>query len=208
MQEVVRAVSESHVQRRAQETRISLIDSLKIGQSVGWSRLLRLYRPSIVFWARRNGVSVSDLDDVCQDVCRVVTERIDEFRRHQIGSFRCWLREITRRVCLEQARTCPRSLCGSGGSEALLRLRELPEMEFSEDDPQEQIADLLERTVALIRSEFSECDWQVYSLLSYDQQSPRQVATALQLSEANVRQVKSRIYRRLREELGDVRRQN
>src|SRR2546421_650867 len=86
-------------------TRASLVDRLRGSDQDGWRRLVVLYRPLLWHWARRAGVDGQDCDDVCQDVFRVVAERIGSFRLgERVGSFRAWLRAITRNVCREQGR--------------------------------------------------------------------------------------------------------
>ena len=75
----------------------------------------------------------------------------------------------------------------------------------ADEDPPGLVADLLRRAVALVRGEFSDAHWAVFERLAFDGKSPAGVGAELGLSEVNVRAIKSRIYRRLREELGDAR---
>jgi RNA polymerase sigma-70 factor (ECF subfamily) len=183
-------------------TRASLIDRLQSADPAGWERLVELYRPLLWHWARRAGVPPQDIDDVCQDVFRVVAVRIGSFRLGgRTGSFRAWLRGITRNVCRERARADERA---AGGTDAAARLYEVADPAAADTDPPELVADLLRRTVGLVRGEFSAAHWQVFERLAFDGRTPAEAAAELGLTEVNVRAIKSRIYRRLREELGDL----
>ena len=83
-------------------TRISLIERLQASHPSGWEQLINLYRPLLFHWTKRAGMNIQDFDDVCPDVFRVVTQRIEGFQRgERMGSFRAWLREITRNICME-----------------------------------------------------------------------------------------------------------
>jgi RNA polymerase sigma-70 factor, ECF subfamily len=186
-------------------TRASLIDRLQAGDPDGWGRLVSLYGPLVAHWARRAGVPSQDQDDVCQDLFRVVTKRIGTFQlgEHR-GSFRAWLRNITRNVCRERARADVPALRAAGGTNAGLQLHEVADPATDEADPPELVADLHRRTLALVRGEFSPAHWQVFERLTFDGRTAAEVAAELELTTVNVRAIKSRIYRRLREELGDL----
>lgn len=185
-------------------TRASLIDRLRASDPTGWGRMIELYRPLLWHWARRAGVAPQDFDDVCQDVFRVVARRIGSFRlAGRPGSFRAWLRGITRNVCREHLRHHGPSPRAAGGAAAAARLREVADPAGGED-PSELVADLFRRTIAVVRGEFSDGHWAVFERLTFGGRTPAEVAAELRLSAANVRAIKSRIYRRLREELGDV----
>lgn len=186
-------------------TRPSLIDRLRSADPTGWERLVELYRPLVWHWARTWGVRPPDCEDVGQDVFRVVVERITSFRlgdRH--GSFRAWLREITRNVCRERRRSNGPVERASGGTDAVIWLNAVAEHTAEDDDPPELKADLYRRALALVRETVSERDWVVFQRHVLDEQPSAQVAAELALTVENVRTIKSRILRRLREELGDV----
>ena len=60
---------------------------------------------------------------------------------------------------------------------------------------------LSHRTLALIRGDFEERTWTAFWRTVVDGRFPRDVAEELQISVASVYQAKSRVLRRLREEL-------
>ena len=186
-------------------TRESLIERLQASDPSGWEQLINLYRPLLFHWTKRAGVNIQDFDDVCQDVFCVVAQRIEGFQRgERMGSFRAWLREITRNICMELFRKERRVLQGVGGTSAAIVLQEIVDPHSGETDPSELVTDLLRRTIALVRGEFSNTHWAVFEKLTFEGCTPAEIAADLRLTDVNVRAIKSRIYRRLREELGDI----
>jgi len=189
--------------RPSEATHRSLIERLKSADSEGWDRLVTLYRPLIWHWARQEGIPPQDFEDIRQDVFRVVVERIGTFELgERFGSFRAWLKGITHNICRERARrnAGPR---GVGGTEAAIRLNEAADP-ANDDDPPDLVAGLIRQATALVRGEFSDLHWAVFERLVFQFRSTAEVAAELGQTEVNVRAIKSRIYRRLREELGDV----
>lgn len=184
-----------------------MIELVKAGDPSGWDRFILLYRRLIEYWARTKGTSEQDLDDVCQEVFRVMAIRLEEFRlRDRTGSFRKWLRTITGYVCQEQHRKKRKIAGAQGGTEALLHLQNMADPLLDEpdadEDPADLVTDLIRRAVELVRSETTTRDWSVVEMLVFEDRSPQEVAEHLGLSTANVRKIKSRFLRRLRVELG------
>ena len=58
-----------------------------------WRRLDAAYRPLLLGWAARAGVGGA-AEDVVQDVMVAVVERVGEFEHRGPGAFRAWLRGI------------------------------------------------------------------------------------------------------------------
>jgi RNA polymerase sigma-70 factor (ECF subfamily) len=72
------------------------------------------------------------------------------------------------------------------------------------EDPPEQVTGLYHRALELVRGEFEERTWQMFWQTVVDGRTPADVAADLGVSAAAVRQAKSRVLRRLKEEAGDV----
>ena len=200
MSELPAAPSVSH----GYATRASLIARLHGSDPAGWERLVGLYRPLLWHWARQGGVKPQDYDDVCQDVFKVVTVRIGSFTLgERRGSFRAWLRAIIQNVCRERARTGGVEGRAAGGTEAGTFLREVVDPAARDDDPPELISELVRGVLVVVRREFSDVHWRVFERLTFDGRPPAEVAVETGLTVVNVRAIKSRIRRRLHEELGD-----
>ena len=95
---------------------------------------------------------------------------------------------------------------GEGGSEALVRLLELPDdddgADLSEGDA--EVTALYRRALDQVRCQFEERTWRAFWKVAIEDRSPADVATELGLSPNGVRQAKSRVLRRLKEELGEL----
>jgi DNA-directed RNA polymerase specialized sigma24 family protein len=63
---------------------------------------------------------------------------------------------------------------------------------------------MLAQTLETIRGEIEPRTWQAFSLLMLEGQPPDEVAGQLGISAGALRQIKYRILRRLRQELGDA----
>ena len=74
------------------------------------------------------------------------------------------------------------------------------------DEPTEslQLQELTQRALVQVRSEFEERTWQAFWRSIVDGIDSAQVADELGMTAATVRQYRSRILRRLRQQLGDV----
>jgi RNA polymerase sigma-70 factor (ECF subfamily) len=190
-------------------TSLSLLQRARTGDQVAWERLVNLYAPLVNYWCRRLGVqTAADADDVGQEVFQLAFARINEFRRAQAGhTLRGWLRGITRNKVLEFYRRSNHQPQGVGGSTIHQQIQQVADSEVAladDADDAEIVNDLYCRALELVRHEFEATTWQAFWRTTVDGQRPVDVAAELSLSPAAVRMAKSRVLRRIREELGDV----
>jgi RNA polymerase sigma-70 factor (ECF subfamily) len=140
-------------------------------------------------------------------VFQVAAGRIGDFRRDRPGdTFRGWLRGITRWKARDHHRDAGNEPAAVGGSTAMVRLQDLAD-ELSaddEEDPPSEIAGLLRRALELVRAEFEPTTWRAFLLTAVDNRPAPEAALELGLSPAAIRQAKSRVLRRIRQELGDL----
>jgi RNA polymerase sigma-70 factor (ECF subfamily) len=188
-------------------TSLSLLQRIKNGDNSGWQRVVELYSPLARHWCRRWGVEGADADDVLQEVFRSAAESIASFRRDRDGdTFRGWLRAITRHRALAFCRNRDRRQAAAGGSEAQQRLYEIPERDDAVSDPEEaeHFSALVHRALSQLRGEFEPRSWQAFWRTAVDDQPSTAVASELGMTANAVRMAKSRVLRRLREELGEL----
>jgi RNA polymerase sigma-70 factor (ECF subfamily) len=189
-------------------TSLSLLQRIRNGDELGWRRVVELYSPLVYHWCRRWGVEGADADDLLQEVFHGAAQGIGSFRRDRASdTFRGWLRGITHHKVLAFWRGRDRHPEPPGGSDALHRLHEIPapDADLAEDaEEQEQSSALFHRALSLLRSEFEPRTWQAFWRVTVDNQSSADVAGELGMSANAVRMAKSRVLRRLREELGDL----
>jgi RNA polymerase sigma-70 factor, ECF subfamily len=186
-------------------TSLTLLQRLQSNDADAWERLVRLYRPLVVYWCGRSGVSGADADDVVQEVFQTAAAKLPEFRRDRPGdTFRGWLRGITRNLLLAHGRKLARQTVGTGGTDAHLRLNEIAEPEATDEDPPAAVNELYLRALEQVRGEFEERTWKAFLRTAVDGRTAVEAAAEFGLTSAAVRQAKSRVLRRLRQELGEL----
>jgi RNA polymerase sigma-70 factor (ECF subfamily) len=186
----------------------SLLDRLQRDEAAAWDRLVDLYAPRVYRWCRWWDLPEQETADVMQDVFHAVAAHVAGFRRERAGdTFRGWLRTITRNKVRDHFRRLGREPGGAGGTEAQLRFARLPDARPADDDesgggPSDR--GLFGRALELIRGEFEARTWRAFWLTAVEDRSPREAAAELGMSPGAVRVAKSRVLRRLREELGEL----
>lgn len=89
----------------------------------------------------------------------------------------------------------------------MMRLAEIPAQmleERSEAEVREELRQLHARAMEIIRAEFEQATWVAFREVVIEQRKPADVAAELGITLNAVYLAKSRILRRLREELGDA----
>jgi RNA polymerase sigma-70 factor (ECF subfamily) len=189
-----------------QTTPLSLLERARARDSDAWGRLVALYRPLILFWCGRQGVAEGDLEDVAQEVLAAVSRDLATFRRDRPSdSFRGWLRVVTRNQVLVHFRRNQGRPVAEGGSDALWRMQAVADPLAGDDEEEkEQMNRLYREGVNQIRREFEESTWRAFWRTAIDLRPPDTLTEELGMSSAAIRQAKSRVLRRLKQELGDV----
>ena len=188
------------------DTSLTLLRRLRANEPDAWHVFVRLYTPLLYHWCVRSGVQGADADDVLQEVFRATAARLETFRRDRQGdTFRGWLRVVTRNMILLHFRRSGRQARGSGGTDALVKLQEVPDdAGLSEADDEAEMDGLRWRALEIVRGEFEERTWQMFWLTFVDDRSPVDVAPELGVTPAAVRKAKSRVLHRLKEEFADL----
>ncbi len=184
-----------------------LLDRLKADDAQAWDRLIVLYAPLVYRWCRRWDLRDQDISDILQDVFQAVAAHIATFRKERAGdTFRGWLRTIARNKVQDHFRKLAGEPEGVGGTDAQTRLTSLAAASPADDeDSPDETAErlLLSRGLSLIRDDFEDRTWKAFWATTVDGRDTKDVAADLQMSPGAVRVAKSRVLRRLREELGE-----
>ena len=195
-------VHNRHMSTFVESTSSGLIERVRQQEPVAWQRLVRLYGPLVYSWCRRFGVPQTDAADVFQEVFRAVHSHIADFRRDEPGhAFRGWLWTITRNKIRDHFRRAAKRPQAAGGTRAMMQLlgwAEDASSVFGEAPPSSSILAGME----IVQAEFEERTWQAFWRTTVDGMPTAQVAEELGISVNAVRLAKSRVLRRLREQLG------
>jgi RNA polymerase sigma-70 factor (ECF subfamily) len=172
---------------------------------LAWQRLTDVYGPLVYHWCRRASLQANDAADVMQEVFQAVFQSLDRFQKTRPeDTFRGWLWTITRNKIRDYYRAHSDQPAAQGGSSAQHWLQQFTDDGVSSpDEPagQPQPSWLAHRAVALLHSDFEESTWRAFWLTAVEQQPAAAVAQQLDISLAAVYKAKSRVLRRLREEL-------
>ncbi|XZE55198.1 RNA polymerase sigma factor [Planctomycetaceae bacterium SH139] len=205
---------------RSGATRLSLISRARARQADAWCELIDLYGPLVAHWSRRCGFDSHASADCVQEVFAAVYKSLGSYQaRCRAGSFRGWLWTITANKIRDRLRAQRPHDRARGGSSALLGLQsivdphdpqdselETPEPRVPESEPtsNDDLRSLMSRAMEQVRAEFEEKTWQIFIRSVVDQQSTQGVAEQFGVTPATVRKVRSRVMRRLRQQMGDI----
>jgi RNA polymerase sigma-70 factor (ECF subfamily) len=186
-------------------TSTSLLHKATAKEPDAWRRLVTMYSPLVTYWCRQGGLPDSEIPDVAQDIFAAVASSLEKFQKDRPGvTFRAWMRGIARHKITDQLRR--HREFAEGGTDALQRMQEVPGpeagVELSESG--DEVASLYQRALTLVRNEFEERNWMAFWRVAVENQTPAEVAAELGMTPNAVRQAKSRILRRVKEEVGDL----
>jgi RNA polymerase sigma-70 factor (ECF subfamily) len=200
------AVGEDGKAGAGQPTPLSLLERVRSNDADAWRRLMELYRPLVLFWCTRGGVAVDDAEDVAQGVFAAAAADLCGFRRDRPGdTFRGWLRVVTRNQVALHFRRNRDHVAAEGGSGAWEKLASVADpLAVAGEDEQAEVNQLHRRAVDHVRGEFEERTWQAFWMTAVDGRSPGDLAAELGMTPTAIRQAKSRVLRRLKQEMGEL----
>ncbi len=183
-------------------TSLSLLQRLKRrNEPAAWKRFVELYAPLIYHWGKGQGLSAQDAADLVQDVLTLLVEKLPRFQYDPTKKFRGWLRPIqVNRARDYQRRHSHRPITGAEATLQLAATADSVDL-FAKA---EYRAYLVHRAFELMRSEFPERTWRACWLQVIEERSAAEVARELEITLNMAYLAKSRVLRRLREELRDL----
>ncbi len=185
----------------------SLIAGLRDGSDDAWERLVEIYAPLARIWCRYGGVREDRIADVLQEVFLAVHRSVDDFRpRADSNGFRGWVWMITRNKIRDHFRSQLQPADPVGGSTALQRINEVAAPLLPDEAPSQpsDTAAMLHRALAYVKVEFRDQTWNAFWRTTVLGEPTDSVAADFGISAAAVRQARSRVLRRLRQQLGDI----
>jgi RNA polymerase sigma-70 factor, ECF subfamily len=186
-------------------TSTSLLQRALAHEPDAWARLVTLYSPLVRHWCRQAAIAHQDVPDISQEVFAALSSSLGSFRADRPGpTFRAWMRGVARIKLLEHIRH--RGEPAIGGTSARNRIEQvaapLDDVELSESP--DDLASLCQRALGLVKHEFEERTWRAFWRVTVEGHSTADVAVEMGITSSAIRQAKSRVLRRLKEELGEL----
>jgi RNA polymerase sigma-70 factor (ECF subfamily) len=180
-------------------TPVSLLLRLKEpSDREAWTRFVELYTPLLHFWAGRVGLRDEEAADLVQDVFALLLRKMAEFTYDKNGRFRAWLRVVLLNKWRETQRR-DRSRVSATGCE------NLDQVTISDDvDPFWEVEyrqHLARRALELMQATFHPTTWRACWEMVVEGRPVEEVANELGITVGAAYVAKSRVLRRLREEL-------
>jgi RNA polymerase sigma-70 factor (ECF subfamily) len=165
-------------------------------QRQAWDRFVELYTPLLFAWAGRLGLTGHDAADLVQDVFTILVERLPEFQYNADQSFRAWLKTVLRNRWRQQQRHRAVEKRVDAALDAVAGPDAVPELEA-----EEYRRHLVGRALALMEAEFQPQTWKACWESVVHGRAAAEVAAELGMTPNAVYLARSRVLRRLREEL-------
>ncbi len=191
------------------ETKPSLLIRLRdTRDQQAWSLFLELYQPVILRLAQRRGLQEADAHEVTQDVLLAVAGAIERWETDPArGAFRSWLNTIARNLVVNFLIKQGRHPRGSGDSDVheMLLEQPAPEGELSALFDVEAKRQTFQWAAEQVRDEFREATWRAFWMTAVEDVSANDVARELKITVGSVYVARSRVMKRLREKVEEVR---
>jgi RNA polymerase sigma factor (sigma-70 family) len=187
-------------------TRPSLLVRIRdLRDEMAWGEFAQLYTPLIYRFARQSGLQDADASLVTQDVLVTVARTIHRFEYNpKSGSFRGWLKVVTRSRLNDFLRAQRREVQGTGDTGMLHLIDEQPDPSQPDIWEREFRRTLFEWAVDRIRCDFEDTTWQAFWQTSVGGRETRDVAETLEMSVGAIYIARSRVLARLRKEIEEV----
>jgi len=190
---------------QSDDTSLTLLQRAREQDGQAWQRLVALYAPLIYRVCRVAGVASHDAADVVQEVLTATSRSLGAFHSDQSGdSFRAWLLTISKNKIRDHFRRRAKSPPAVGGTDMQLLMQQVPQLtwESSSDGGQfDSNSNLMRRAIRLVRRDFAEKTWSAFWKTTIEGCDPQEVAHQLGISRSSVYQAKTRVLRRIREEM-------
>lgn len=181
-------------------TPVTLLERLRDGADPqGWERFVALYTPLLCAWASRVQCAEHEVPDLVQEVLTLLVEKLRGFTYDPARSFRGWLAAVAHNRWRNLRRGARLPIAGDAAAEDLADPN--PPDPFWDIDYRRH---LFARALTLMRAEFEPTTWRACLECVVHGKPAAVVARELGLSPAAVYVAKSRVLRRLRQDLAGM----
>jgi RNA polymerase sigma factor (sigma-70 family) len=186
----------------SQNTRPSLLVRIRRAEDAeAWQTFVSLYAPLVFNYSRRRGLQDADATDLTQEVMKEVTKSIRAFEyQPEKGRFRDWFGTVVRR---ELGRFWARRK-RAGKFASAETMTDLPAGRMDTAWDEEAHAQILRVALSRIRASFEAVTWEAFTRTWIDNRPAAEVADALGVPIETVYVAKSRVLKRLEDEVLDL----
>ncbi len=191
-------------------TRYSLLSRLENwNDQESWRVFFDTYWRLIYSIARKSGLTETEAEEVVQETVICVANDINKFKRdRQFGSFKGWLRNLTRwRIADQLRKRAPNRSGESVSSDDDAKLMELAEMQSSGDAGLEGVweaewqSNLMKAGLERVKRRVKEEHYQIFDLSVIREWPANKIAQTLEVNIAQVYLAKHRILALLKKEV-------
>lgn len=165
-----------------------------------WARFVQIYGPLIYRWAKRTGLSSDDSADLVQDVLTVLVCKLPTFEYDRQRSFRAWLKTVTMNKWRESIRKKSLPMADSSAGDVAV----LPEQQATDYWDLDYKKHLVQQAMDLAQHDFQPATWQALRKYLAAAATPDELAAEFGISVWTIYSAKSRLIKRLRDELADL----
>ncbi|MDB2686929.1 sigma-70 family RNA polymerase sigma factor [Mariniblastus sp.] len=163
-----------------------------------WQEFVKIYTPLLFSWARQIGLPDSDASDLVQEVLLLAFQKLPQFSYDRSSSFRGWLRTVT----INKYREKRRRLSAQQAIASHSILEQLQPVDIAQSTWDINYARMLvAQTMQPMRGDFAEETWAALELVVGKQISVNDAAETTGVSPFTIYAAKSRLLKRLRDEL-------
>lgn len=183
-------------------THLSLLVRLQdTSDQEAWRDFALRYQPRLLAWCRHWGLQTNDAEDVAQTVLMQLAVKLKRFQYRPGGSFRGWLRTLTRHAWSEfiadRQRQAPAR--GGAGNDVLGTVEAFADLET-------RLAEVFDLEIAeaamdRVRAKVEPHTWECFRLAALEGLSGAETAQRLSLPVATVFKAKSNVQKWLREQI-------
>jgi len=167
-----------------------------------WDEFMQIYEGAIYATSRQWGLQHADSCDLVQTVLQSVAKQVDTWEsRHAIGSFRGWLRQVTRNHLINAVLARKRrEHVSKTAAWDWNRVPDdaNPDMSLFELEYQREVFHIAAK---IVQTEFEPRTWEAFWMSAVDESPAHEIAKKLAISNGAVYIAKSRVMARLRDEV-------
>ena len=165
-----------------------------------WEQFVDLYTPLIYLWACRVGLQAQDAADLVQEVFLTLLQKLTTFTPEPGKSFRAWLHAVTLNKWRDQKRRKVVAVPGGGAVLAEVEASDAAKDLFAAEYQQF----LVGRALEIMQKDFQPRTWKAVWSVVVEDKPAAAVAVEQGLTIAAVYTARSRVLRRLRQELAGI----